>query len=148
MDKLDIVECMTDRYLERYGRALIGIYYLPPMTGNWKFSVFINSLLITLRRLDQVPAYSWFTDAQAGRYLILWLNGYFRNDLSEINPVINRLWQIHSALPINIIDCFPVSSETLEYGKNRLSTCLYSHGFNHPFAVNRHQRTFGCSRLL
>ena len=37
MDKSDTVLRMTDRYLERYGKALIGIYYLPPLAENWKF---------------------------------------------------------------------------------------------------------------
>ena len=147
MDKSDTVLLMTDRYLERYGRALMGIYYLPPMTENWKFPVFMNSLLVTLRRMDLMPGYTWFMDANEGHYLILWLNGYFRNDLSGINPTINRLWQIHSALPINIIDCIAVSSEVPEYGKSRLSLFLYSHGLSQPVTSNRHQRTWGCSRL-
>ena len=71
MDKLDTVEYMTDRYLERYGRALIGIYYLPPLTENWKFPVFMNSLLVTLRRMDLMPCYTWLMDANGGHFLIL-----------------------------------------------------------------------------
>ena len=86
-------------------------------------------------------------DAHAGYYLILWLNGYFRNDLSEINPVINRLWQLHSALPLTVLDSFVISSECSEYGKTRLKQFLYSSGLNHPVTANWHQRTFGCSRL-
>ena len=122
MDKSNTVEYMTDRYLERYGRALIGIYYLPPMTENWKFPVFMNSLLVTLRRMDLMPGYTWLMDANGGHYLILWVNGYFRNDLSGINPTINRLWQIHSALPINIIDCIAVSSEVPDKEYEQLVT--------------------------
>lgn len=148
MDKLDTIEYMTDSYLERCGRALIGIYYLPQIAQHNRFTVFMNSLLITLRRLDLMPAYCCFIDAQAGRYLILWLNGYFRNDLSEINPVINRLWQLHSALPLTVLDGFVISSECSEYGKTRLKQFLYSSGLNHPVAENWHQRIFGCSRLL
>ena len=147
MDKSDTVLLITDRYLERYGKALIGVYYLPPMTENWKYPVFMNSLLITLRRMDLMPGYTWFMDANEGHYLILWLNGYFRNDLSGINPTINRLWQIHSALPINTIDCVVISSEAPEYGKRQLSQFLYSHGLSHPITANWHQRTFGTSRL-
>ena len=148
MDKLDTVEYMTDRYLERYGRALIGIYYLPQMAQHNRFTVFMNSLLITLRRLDLIPAYTWFMDAYAGYYLILWLNGYFRNDLSGINPTINRLWQIHLALPLNVLDSFVIFSESSECGKDRLKQLLYSSGLNHLVTANRHQRTWGCSRLL
>ena len=49
MDKIDRIMESTNRYLERFGKALIGIYYLPPLAENWKFTVFINSLLVTLR---------------------------------------------------------------------------------------------------
>ena len=37
MDKMDRIMEITNRYLERFGRALIGIYYLPPLAENWKF---------------------------------------------------------------------------------------------------------------
>ena len=90
--KIERIMQMTDGYLERFGKVLIVIYYLPPMTENWRFMRFINSLSITLRRLNLMPEYSWFMTADGGHYLVL-LNGYFRNDLSEITPVINRLWQ-------------------------------------------------------
>ena len=147
MDKMDKIMAATDHYLERFGKALIGIYYLPSLTENRKFTVFMNSLQVTLCRLDLMPSYIWFMDADEGRYLLLWLNGYFRNDLSGINPTINRLWQIHSALPINIIDCVVISSEAPEYGKRQLSQFLYSHGLSQPITTNWHQRTFGTSRL-
>ncbi len=52
MDKIDWIMEITNRYLERFGKVLIGIYYLPPLAENWKFTVFINSLLVTLRRMD------------------------------------------------------------------------------------------------
>ena len=147
MDKIDRIMEITNRYLERFGKALIGIYYLPPLAENWKFTVFINSLLVTLHRMDLMPGYTWFMDTNEGHYLVLLLNGYFRNNLSGINPTINRLWQIHSTLPINIVDYIAISSEAPEYGKRQLSQFLYSHGLSHPITANWHQRTFGTSRL-
>ena len=138
---------ITNRYLERFGRALIGIYYLPPLAENWKFTVFINSLLVTLRRMDLMPGYTWFMDANKGHYLILWLNGYFRSDLTDVNPAINRLWQIQSSLPLTIIDSIPLSADNPEYGKNQLRLFLYSPGLNQTVTANWHQRTFGMSRL-
>ena len=147
MDKSDTVSLMMDRYLERYGKALIGVYYLPPMTENWKFPVFMNSLLITLRRMDPMPGYTWFMDANEGHYLILWLNGNFRNDLSDITPAVNRLWMIHSASQLTVIDCFSVSTENREYGQERLKLFLYSSALNQPITTNWHQRTFGTSRF-
>ena len=147
MDKIDRIMKITNRYLERFGRALIGIYYLPPLAENWKFPVFMNSLLITLRRMDSMPCYTWFMDANEGHYLILWLNGYFRNDLSDVTPTVCKLWQIQSSLPLTVIDSIPLSADNPEYGKNQLRQFLYFPGLSHPITVNWHQRTFGMSRL-
>ena len=147
MDKIDTVLLMTDHYLERYGRALMGIYYLPPIAENWKFQVFMNSLLVALRRMDLMPGYTWFMDANEGHYLILWLNGYFRNDLSDVTPTVCRLWQIQRSLPLTVIDSIPLSADNPEYGKNQLRQFLYSPGLNQTVTANWHQRTFGMSRL-
>lgn len=147
MDKIDRIMEITDRYLERFGKVLIGIYYLPPLAENGMFPVFINSLLVTLRRLDLMPYYSWNIDANGGHYLILWLNGYFRNDLSDVTPTINRLWQIHSQQPLSVIDSILLNVENPEYGKNRLMQFIYSHRLNQSITLNWHQRTFGMSRM-
>ena len=147
MDKIDWIMEITNRYLERFGRALIGIYYLPPLAENWKFTVFINSLLVTLRRMDLMPGYCWFVDANEGHYLILWLNGYFRNDLSDVTPTVCRLWQIQSSLPLTVIDSIPLSADNPEYGKNQLRQFLYSPGLNQTVIAIKHQHTFGMSRL-
>ena len=147
MNKIDRITEITDRYLERFGKVLIGIYYLPPLAENGMFPVFINSLLVTLRRLDFMPYYSWNIDANGGHYLILWLNGYFRNDLSDVTPTINRLWQIQSSLPLSVIDSILLNAENPEYGKNRLMQFIYSHRLNQPITLNWHQRTFGMSRM-
>ena len=148
MDKIDRVMESTDRYLERYGRSLIGIYYLPPMTEYWTFPMFMNSLLITLRRQDLLPQYFWYLDVHNGRYLVLWMNGYFRNDVSEITSVIARLWQLHKSTPVTEVGYILLTVENVECGKARLRQLLYSPGFTHQVTANYHQRTFGSSRLL
>ena len=138
---------MTDNYLERFGKVLIGIYYLLPMDENWRFIRFINSLSITLRRLDLMPEYSWFMTADGGHYLVLLLNGYFRNDLSEITPVINRLWQNQSTNLLTAINYIQISTENQNYEKFRLQQFLYSYGLNQAIPQNYHQCTFGTSRF-
>ena len=147
MNKIDRIMEITDRYLERFGKVLIGIYYLPPSAENGMFPVFINSLLVTLRRMDLMLGYTWFMNANEGHYLILWLNGYFRNDLSDVTPTINRLWQIQSSLPLSVIDSVLLNVENPEYGKSRLRQFLHSPGLNQPITLNWHQRTFGMSRM-
>ena len=145
--KIDRIMQMTDNYLERYGKVLIGIYYLPPITENWRFMVFINSLMITLRRMDLMPEYSWFMTADGGHYLVLLLNGYFRNDLSEVTPNVYRLWQKHSLLPLSIISCITLSTTNFDCEKVKLKQTLYSLGLNQTLPQNYHQRTFGTSRI-
>ena len=147
MDKSDTVLLMTDRYLERYGKALIGVYYLPPMTENWKFPVFINSLLITLRRMDLMPVYCWFMDDNGGHYLFLCINGYFRNDLSDVTPKLNQLWLLHSPLSATEIDAIQLSWESQAVANAKLKQFLYSHNLCQAIITNWHQRSFGMSRL-
>ena len=147
MDKIDRIMKITNRYLERFGRALIRIYYLPPLVENWKFTVFINSLLVTLRRMDLMPGYCWFVDANEGHHLILWLNGYFRNDLSDVTPTVCRFWQIQSSLPLTVIDSIPLTADNPEYGKNQLRQFLYSPGLHQTVTANWHQCSSGMSRL-
>ena len=145
--KIERIMRMTDGYLERFGRVLIGIYYLPPVDENWRFMRFINSLVITLRRLDLMPEYSWFMTADGGHYLVLLLNGYFRNDLSEITPIINRLWQIQNTPPLTAVNYISLTTENHNYEKFRLQQFLYSCGLNQMISQNYHQRTFGMSRF-
>ena len=94
-----------------------------------------------------MPYYSWNIDANGGHYLIIWLNGYFCNDLADVTPTINRLWQIQSSLPLSVIDSILLNVENPEYGKNRLMQFIYSHRLNQPITLNWHQRTFGMSRM-
>ena len=145
--KIERIMQMTDGYLERFGKVLIGIYYLPPIAENWRFMRFINSLVITLRRLDLMPEYYWFMTADGGHYLILLLNGYFRDDLSEITPDIDRLWQIQSTNSLTAINCIQISTENQNYEKFRLQQFLYSCVLNQMISQNYHQRTFGSSRI-
>ena len=145
--KIERIMQMTDGYLERFGRVLIGIYYLPPVTENLRFMRFINSLSITLRRMDLMPEYYWFMTADGGHYLVLLLNGYFRNDLSEITPIINRLWQIQNTNSLTAVNCISLTIENHNYEKFRLKQFLYSYGLNQTIPQNYHQRTFGSSRF-
>lgn len=145
--KSDSVIAMTEYYLERFGKAWLGIYYLPVLSENWRFTVFINSLLITLRRLDLMPIYTWFMDDNGGHYLFLCINGYFRNDLSDVTQKLNQLWRLHSPMPVTELDTIPLSAESQAVANARLRQFLYSPGLNQTVTANWHQRTFGMSRL-
>ena len=64
-----------------------------------------------------MPCYTWFMGTNGGHYLILWLNGYFRNNLSDVTPVVFRLWQIQNILPLTIVDSISLVVENSEHGK-------------------------------
>ena len=89
------VNRITEQYLERFGKVRVAIYHLV-ISQQEPFSSFINSLMIKLRRRDQMPCFIWFsTTVSDSRYLILWSNAYFRNDLSDITPTVFRLGELH-----------------------------------------------------
>lgn len=145
--KSDRFIAMTEYYLERFGKAWLGIYYLPALSENWRFTVFINTLLITLQRLDLMPVYYWFIDNHGGHYLFLCINGYFRNDLSDVTQKLNQLWRLHNPKPVTELDAIPLSVESSDIANVRLRQFLYSQSLSQPITANWHQRSFGMSRL-
>ena len=89
------VNSITQQYLERFGKARVAVYHLV-ISQQEPFSSFLNALMITLRRKDLMPCYTWFsTPVPNTRYLFLWCNGYFKNDLSDITPVVGNLATLH-----------------------------------------------------
>ena len=74
-------------------------------------------------------------------------NSKIRNNLSEITPVINRLWQIQSTNSLTAVNCISLTTENQNYEKFRLQQFLYSCGLNQMISQNYHQRTFGSSRF-
>ncbi len=139
------VNRITEQYLERFGRVRIAIYHLV-ISQQEPFSSFINSLMITLRRRDQMPCFAWFsTTAPNVRYLILWCNGYFKIDLSDITPIVSSLGALHFFANISLTDCIigDVSSRSnINFKLNNLIALNYS-----PLD-QFHQRSFGTSAAL
>ena len=98
---------ITEQYLERFGRVRVGVYRVSTSRQE-PFSSFLNSLMITLRRKDLMPCYAWFSTAvPETRYLILWCNGYFKSDLSDITPIVGRLGTLHYLPSITEVSFIP-----------------------------------------
>lgn len=138
------VNRITEQYLERFGKVRVAIYHLV-ISQQEPFSSFINSLMITLSRRDQMPCFTWFaTAAQDSRYLILWSNGYFRNDLSDITPTLFRLGELHGLRNFCEIDCLigdASMADNINFGLNQLISWNYS-------PINQsHQRSYATSAL-
>ena len=113
-EKANRISRITDFYLCRLGRAQIGIFNLPTAEPNplW-FPVFINTLMVTLRRRNIMPYFFWVHDLTAKRYvLVLWGSGYFRNDCLDIARIVEHVWAFHSPEPAVLLRSFSLSTES------------------------------------
>ena len=138
------VNRITEQYLERFGKVRVAIYHLV-ISQQEPFSSFINSLMIKLRRRDQMPCFIWFsTTVPDSRYLILWSNAYFRNDLSDITPNLFRLGELHGLRNLCEIDCLIGDSSMADNINSRLSQLI---SWNYSPINQFHQRSFGTSAM-
>ena len=138
------VNTISNHYLERFGKVRVGIYHLVT-SQYYSFSRFLNALMITLRRQDLMPCYAWFaTAAPDSRYLILWSNGYFRNDLSDITPILFRLGELHGLRNFCEIDCLIGDASMADCINTRLNNLI---SWNYSPINQFHQRSYGTSAL-
>lgn len=138
------VNRITEQYLERFGKMRVAIYHLV-ISQQEPFSSFINSLMITLRRRDQMPCFIWFsTTVSDSRYLILWSNAYFRNDLSDITPILFKLVELHGLRNLCEIDCLIGDYSMADCINTRLNNLI---SWNYSPINQFHQRSYGTSAL-
>ena len=138
------VNTITEQYLERFGKARVAVYHLVIFQQE-PFSSFLNALMITLRRKDLMPCYTWFsTTVPNTRYLFLWCNGYFKTNLSDITPIVGNLATLHWFKSFCEFDCLAgdmSSIRDINARLNNLITWYYS-----P-KKQFHQRSFGTSAM-
>ncbi len=90
------------RYIENYGQGWIGYYSFNGCSRS-AFISFMDSLRITLTRMNMIPAYIWQYDPTCDRYeLFLFTNGYFRSGMEDLSPVMVRLWSLRSTMPFQL----------------------------------------------
>ena len=150
-EKMSRILAITDFYLSRFGRTQVGIFQLPTSDPNpsW-FYIFINTLMSALRRNNYMPYNFWIRDIPGERFiLILWVNGYFRTNLQEITPFVERAWAVHSPGPVSILGSFPFSMESTAEDKNsfRQTAAALIQPSGTVVASGWHQRTFGGSQI-
>ena len=138
------VSRITEQYLERFGKVRVAIYHLV-ISHQEPFSSFLNSLMITLRRKDLMPCFAWFsTTASDSRYLIIWCNGYFKTDFSDITPIVRNLGTLHSLRSISFTDGIIGGIFDVDLINTRLNELISWH----YSPINQfHQRSFGASAL-
>ena len=114
------------------------------------FYIFINTLMSALRRNNYMPYNFWIRDIPGERFiLILWVNGYFRTNLKEITPFVERAWGVHSPGSVSILGSFPFSLESTAEDKNSFGQTVASliQPSGTVVAPAWHQRTFGGSQI-
>ncbi len=135
---------ITEQYLERFGRVRVGIYRVS-VSRQEPFSRFLNSLMITLRRKDLMPCYAWFsTTVPETRYLILWCNGYRKNDLSDITPIVVHLGALHYLSNITEAGFMPGDVLTIGRIHSQLDSLI---AMNYTTTI-QDCRSFGTSAFL
>ena len=133
---------ITRQYLERFGRVRVGVYHLV-ISQQEPFSSFLNSLMITLRRKDLLPCYAWFSTAVTNsRYLILWCNGYFKTDMSDVCHTVQHIGSFHPLHNLCEVDCLSGDTFAIEHINTRLNNRIV---LNYVPANQFHQRSFGTS---
>ena len=148
-DKMNRITAITDFYLSRFGRTQIGIFHLPTTDPNpsW-LQIFINTLMVTLRRKNVMPYNFWIRDPNSGCFrLIIWGNGYFRTDLSDITPLVERFWLFHSPDPPVVLGSFSLSAESTAEDFSRFRKAVEDLIQTQPIPGTWHQRTYGGSLI-
>ena len=136
---------ITEQYLERYGRVRVGVYYII-LPRREELSKFLNSLLITLRRMDLLPCYAWFsTSAPNTRYLILWCNGYFNADFSDITMTARRIGKYHCLRSLGEITCYNCDASMVKFINTQLNNLIK---WNYVPTSQFHQHSCGTSTSM
>ena len=135
---------ILQQYITLYGKGLISVINYPEIPRE-KLKVYLDSLRITLKRYGKAPFYLWLHEPDLRRYrLILFTNACFTHDMSEILPVITRLWQIQSELPFQVQFWTIADTANMNLAANDLSSLGWL-----PRSQNAgwHQRMFGTSQI-
>ena len=82
---------LVSSYLERFGLAHTGLYYLSNVTDTPGWTTFLTILKITLDREGLRPAHLWIRSGKDA-LLLLCVNGYFRTNLNDVTDIMRRLW--------------------------------------------------------
>lgn len=149
---LERVSKLVDDFLYSFGRAWVALYVFPDLEFHHDFARFLNSFMSALKRADCRPVYTWSYDSDHGCFkLLLIINGYFRNDMSDITDVAQRIWRLYSPLPVQFIADMPLRAESQETDKNNLFEIINNRHFLNDAPqrlLDFHQRSFACSKLF
>ena len=119
--QLEKINDLVEWYLTSFGKARIALYVFPLLENHTDFTSYLNSFVSALRRADCRPVYSWSYDLMHSCYnLLLIVNGHFRENMDDITYAAERIWQLYSSFPLQMVSDIPVSLDTLDQDKINL----------------------------
>lgn len=147
--QLEKINNLLERYLTKWGKAMIGLYSFSSPENYSDFKRFLNSFIYALRRAGCDPEYAWSYDSCRGCFnMILIISGCFRNDMNDVTDSAQRLWCQYSPFAIQFVNQILIESSTIDIKKQELMNTMSEMHFpsSEPQRLlSPHQRAFACS---
>ena len=147
--QLEKISNLLERYLAKWGKAMIGLYSFPSPENYSDFTRFLTTFIYALKRAGCDPEYAWSYDSCRGCFnMILIVSACFRNDMNDITDSAQRLWTPYSPFAIQFVTQILIEYRTIDIKKQELMNAMNEMHFpsSEPQRMLRpHQRAFACS---
>jgi len=142
---------LVEWYVNSFEKARIALYVFPLLEKHTDFTSYLNSFISALRRAECRPIYSWSYDPIHSCYnMLLIVNGHFRTNMDDITYAAERIWNLYSSYPIQMIADIPVYLNSLDQDKLNLFNVINKNDFipeSPQMVLPSHQRLFACSKM-
>ena len=140
---------LVEWYVTSFEKARIALYVFPLLEKHTDFTSYLNSFISALRRADCRPVYSWSYDPIHLCYnVLLIVSGHFRSNMDDITNAAERIWNLYSPCPIQMVAEIPVYLGTLNQDKMNLFNEMSKMEFipeSPQMVLPSHQRLFARS---
>ena len=142
---------LVEWYVTSFEKARIGLYVIPLLEKHTDFTSYLNSFISALRRADCRPVYSWSYDPIHLCYnVLLIVSGVFRTNMNDITNAAERIWNLYSPCPLQLVSDVPVCLASLDQDKRNLFNVMNEMDFipeSPQMVLPSHQRVFACSKM-
>ena len=149
--QLEKISQLVEWYVTSFEKARIGLYVFPLLEKHTGFTSYLNSFISALRRADCRPVYSWSYDPIHLCYnVLLVVSGHFRTNMNDITNAAERIWNLYSPRPLQMVSDIPVCLASLDQDKMNLFDVMSKMDFipeSPQMVLPSHQRVFACSKM-
>ena len=142
---------LVEWYVTSFEKARIALYVFPLLEKHTDFTSYLNSFISALRRADCRPVYSWSYDPIHLCYnVLLIVSGHFRTNMDDITNAAERIWNLYSPCPIQMVADISACLSSLDQDKMNLFNEMSKMEFipeSPQMVLPSHQRLFACSRM-